>query len=181
MQHCSVVRSAGSNFCATYNFPCNFFGFRFVMFSQVMKKELTRNLIYNFFDGAKEANLYKIKSPRLHSQKVVIGIDIDDIGNLEDLLRVVFVDEECGNLKAVVESLKETLTKRRSQAFYRYIDLHSATNAVDEDISSISKWNIVKQLGKFERKETFSSDQINTNCLDLSLLRRIGTVTRWRI
>ena len=181
MQHCSVVRSAGSNFCATYNFLCNFFGFRFVMFSQVMKKELTRNLIYNFFDGAKEANLYKIKSPRLHSQKVVIGFDIDDIGNLEDLLRIVFIDEECGNLKAVMESLLETLTKRRSQTFYRHIDLHSATNAVDEDISSISKWNIVKQLSKFERKETFFSDQMNRNCLDLSLLRTIGTVARWRI
>ena len=27
------------------------------------------------------------------------GIDIDDIGNLEDLLRIVFIHEECGNLK----------------------------------------------------------------------------------
>ena len=32
-----------------------------MMFSQVMKKELTNNLIYNFVDGAKEVNLYKIK------------------------------------------------------------------------------------------------------------------------
>ena len=52
-----------------------------MMFSQVMKRELTRNLIYNFFDGAKEANLYKIKLPRLRSQKVVTCSDIDDIGN----------------------------------------------------------------------------------------------------
>ena len=27
------------------------------------------------------------------------GIDIDDIRNLEDLLRTVFIHEECGNLK----------------------------------------------------------------------------------
>ena len=30
------------------------------------------------------------------------GIDIDDIGNLEDLLRIVFIHEECGNLKVFV-------------------------------------------------------------------------------
>ena len=26
-------------------------------------------------------------------------IDIDDLGNLEDSPRLVFIDEECGNLK----------------------------------------------------------------------------------
>ena len=147
---CNVVRSAYLDFCATYNSPGNFFDFRFMMFPQVMKKELTHNLIYTFFDGAKEANLYKIKLPRLRPQKVVIGIDIDDIGNFDDLLRLVFIDEECGNLKAVVDSLLETLTKRKSQTFYRHIDLHSVTNAIGKVISSISKWNIVNQLGKHD-------------------------------
>ena len=90
-------------------------------FSQVMKKELTSNFIYSFVDGSKEANLYKIKSPRLCSQKVVIGIDIDNIGDLEDLLRVVFIDEECGNLKVVVHSTSSA-------------DFHSVKNAVDEGI-----------------------------------------------
>ena len=38
-----------------------------------------------------------------HSERVVIvegldGIDIDDIGNLEDLPRLAFIDEECENL-----------------------------------------------------------------------------------
>ena len=28
-------------------------------------------------------------------------VDIDDIGNLENLPRFVFIDEECGNLKVV--------------------------------------------------------------------------------
>ena len=31
------------------------------------------------------------------------GINIDDIGNLEDLLRIVFIHEECGNLKIFVD------------------------------------------------------------------------------
>ena len=30
-------------------------------------------------------------------------IDIDDIGNLEDLLRILFIHEECGNLKVSVD------------------------------------------------------------------------------
>ena len=30
------------------------------------------------------------------------GIDIDDIGNLEDLLRIAIVHEECWNLKVFV-------------------------------------------------------------------------------
>ena len=35
--------------------------------------------------------------------RIVDGIDIDDIGNLEDLLRMVFIHEECsGNLKILV-------------------------------------------------------------------------------
>ena len=54
-----------------------------------------------FFDGVKEANLYEIKSWRLRSQNVFIDIDIDDVRNLEDLLRVVLIDEEFGNLKVV--------------------------------------------------------------------------------
>ena len=44
------------------------------------------------------------------------GIDIDDIGNLDDLLRIVFIDEDVGIVKysLTVESLLEILTKRRS-------------------------------------------------------------------
>ena len=52
------------------------------------------NKIYNFFDKAKEANLYKIKSRWLRSQKLFIGIDIDDIENLEELLTVVLIISE---------------------------------------------------------------------------------------
>ena len=31
------------------------------------------------------------------------GTDIDDIGDLEDLLRIMFIHEECGNLKVFVD------------------------------------------------------------------------------
>ena len=31
------------------------------------------------------------------------GIDIDGIGNLKDLLRIVFNHEECGNFKVFVD------------------------------------------------------------------------------
>ena len=44
-----------------------------------------------------------------------------------------------------VESLLEILTKRRSQAFDKFIDVHSVTNFIGESISSISMWNIVNQ------------------------------------
>ena len=33
----------------------------------------------------------------------VDGIDIDRIGNLMDLSRLIFIDEECGNFKGVVD------------------------------------------------------------------------------
>ena len=60
------------------------------------------------------------------------SIDIDDIGNLEDLLRIVFIHEKCENLKVslTVESLLKILTKRRSQAFYKLINVHSVINVI---------------------------------------------------
>ena len=78
------------------------------------------------------------------SEKTVIvkeeldGIDRDDIGNLEGLLRIVFIHEECGNLKVslTAKSLMEILT-RRCQAFYKLIDVHSVINVVGESISSM--------------------------------------------
>ena len=40
--------------------------------------------------------------------KYLDGIDIDDIGNLEDLLRIAFIHEECGNLKVFVDGRELT-------------------------------------------------------------------------
>ena len=50
----------------------------------------------------------------------------------------------------MVESLLETLTKGRSQVFFKSIDLQFMTNAIGEGISAIRKWNIVNQLGKHD-------------------------------
>ena len=40
-------------------------------------------------------------------------IDIDDVGKLEDLLRAVFNDEACGNLKVVIDH--QELTRNINQ------------------------------------------------------------------
>ena len=41
-------------------------------------------------------------------KKELDSIDVDDIGNLEDLLRVVLIHEECGNFKVFVDSTELT-------------------------------------------------------------------------
>ena len=87
-------------------------------------------MIYNFFDRAQEANICQIKSQRLRSQKVV-GTEKVDIGNLEDLLRVLFINEECGNLKVVIEIL--TINQKKKS------DVLRGKCASGEGISSISE------------------------------------------
>ena len=49
-----------------------------------------------------------------------------------------------------VKSLLEILTNRRSQAFYKLVDVHSVTNVIGKSISSIRMWNIVNQEGKYD-------------------------------
>ena len=88
---------------------------------------------YKFFDRAKEANMYEIKSRRVlnvhkscYSWGKIWYIDIDDIGNLEDLLRLVFIDEECGmweSFKIVVdggELIGIIFQKRKSDFLQAY-------------------------------------------------------------
>ena len=50
----------------------------------------------------------------------------------------------------MVESLLEILTERRSQAFYKPVDVHSVRNAVGKRLSSTNIWNIGNQLGKYD-------------------------------
>ena len=52
--------------------------------------------------------MHKIKSWKLLWKAVIFdeeldGIDKDDIGNVEDLLRVVFIDAACVNSKVVTD------------------------------------------------------------------------------
>ena len=66
------------------------------------------------------------------------GIDIDDIGNLEDLLKCSSMkNEEILKYSSTVESFIEILVNRRSQALYKHIDVHSVANVIEESISSI--------------------------------------------
>ena len=65
-------------------------------------------------------------------------IDIDDIGNIEDSPRLVFIDEECGNLIVVHINQKKKLRRFT-------IAVHSARvfiNIVGESIYSVTMWNI---------------------------------------
>ena len=62
----------------------------------------------------------------------------------------MLINEECWNPKVVVdggELAKNVNQKKKPDVFYKPVDLHSVTNAIDESISSISTWNIVNQLG----------------------------------
>ena len=51
-------------------------------------------LIQIFFDRVQEANIYEIN---------IVGTEKVDIVNLDDLLRVVFIDEEYGSLRVVID------------------------------------------------------------------------------
>ena len=76
--------------------------------------------------------------------------DIDGIVNLEGSPRFAFINEECGNLKVVSddgELARDINQKKKSDVSQKPVDVHSVTN-VDEIISSITKYNIVNQLGK---------------------------------
>ena len=46
----------------------------------------------------------------------------------------MFIDEECGNLKVVVESFQEIITERRVQKFYQLIDVANAIDEIDLSI-----------------------------------------------
>ena len=72
----------------------------------------------------------------------VVGTEKDDIGNLEDLLGVVPIDEECGNLKVVIETISINQNKKSAVLRDKWASV--------EGISSINKWNIVNQLGKHD-------------------------------
>ena len=80
-------------------------------------------------------------------KKVVVGTDVDDIGNLENLSM-----KNLGILtqSLMVESLLEILTKKRREVFCKPIDFQSLANAVSEGISSISQKNIVNQIDKHD-------------------------------
>ena len=70
-----------------------------------------------------------------------------------------------------MESVLEISTKRRGETFYEPIDVNSVTDAIGESMSSISSWNIVNELDKYNsfcglvvnnlKGRQFFSDQMN--------------------
>ena len=82
--------------------------------------------------------MYEIKSRRLCSQKVVTGIKIDDTANLEDLLRVVFIDEECGNLKVLNDGgeLTRNINQKKKSDFLRCLYIYTLANDAGGSTSS---------------------------------------------
>ena len=89
-------------------------------------------------------------------------MDIDDIGNLEDSPRLVFIDEECGNLIVVNDSgeLTENISQKKADVLQQPINVYLVTNVAGESISSVSCGIfIVKQLGKYD----FSCDFLPPN------------------
>ena len=46
----------------------------------------------------------------------VEGVDIHGIGNLVDLPRLMFIDEECGNFKVVVDDGELTVNNNRKKS-----------------------------------------------------------------
>ena len=102
-----------------------------------------------------------LKKATLH--KKLNCIDIDDIGNLETLPRLVFINEECGNLIVVNDGGKctDNISQKKPDVIVRQysINVHSVTNVVCESISSVTYGIlIVKQLGN----HNFSCDLCTT-------------------
>ena len=101
-------------------------------------------------------NHVSIESKDNPSEKAVLveeeidGIDVDDSGNLEDLPRLVFVDEQCASIKAVVHSVELIISinkNEKQEVSQAYRCLLPDENAIYKSFSSIGMWNIVNHLG----------------------------------
>ena len=76
-------------------------------------------------------------------KNVIVKEELDDI-DVDDVVEIL-------KYSLMLKSFLEILTKRRSQTFYKRIDVHSVTNILGENISSISMWrNIVNQWSKYD-------------------------------
>ena len=96
-------------------------------------------------------NHVSIESKDNPSEKAVLveeeidGIDVDDSGNL-----LVFVDEKCANIKAVVHSAELIINinkNEKQEVSQAYRCLLPDENAIYKSFSSIGMWNIVNHLG----------------------------------
>ena len=97
--------------------------------------------------------MYETKLPRMLLQKVVIVeqvldvIDVDNIGKLEDLISVVFIDEKYRNLKVAIDG--KVLIRNINQK------KNSGMNQIGENIFSVFRFFCGSVSRKGARKETF--------------------------
>ena len=57
----------------------------------------------SFIHFPRKSSFYWRGKPSNKKEQEQDGIDIDGIGNLMDLPKLMFIDEECGNLKVVAD------------------------------------------------------------------------------
>ena len=48
--------------------------------------------------------MFWLKKTNLHKKNFIVEEELDDTGNLVDLPKTVFIDEQSGNLKVVVDN-----------------------------------------------------------------------------
>ena len=122
-------------------------------------------------------------------EKVVIDeeepdvIEIDGILNLQNPPKTVFIDQECWNLKVIVDGgeLIRNINKKKPDILQAY-KCPLCWHATGESIFSTSKWNILNQSGKDDFSCGQAADnfrggklfpkETNRSCLDLILGKR---------
>ena len=64
------------------------------------------------------------------------GIDIDDIGNLDDLLRIVFIHEECGVLKVFIDDgeLTRNINKKKKRGILKACRCPLCEKFIDQSV-----------------------------------------------
>ena len=110
-------------------------------------------------------------------------IDRHEIVNLEYLLRLVLIIEQCVNHKVVVDGgqLTRNINQKKKPDVLQACRCPLCDKAICESIFSIRIWNIVNQLGKYDfscgsvvsnlKEKQLFSDKMNRNRFDLILAR----------
>ena len=84
--------------------------------SRGLRSQILTCLIYLVLSSKKHGFLILNLQKKVIVEEEPDDIDVYDIGNLWDSPRLLFLNEECGNL--IVENLLEILNKRRNQTFH---------------------------------------------------------------
>ena len=101
-----------------------------------------------FFSFAfKVIHVFIEKEDNASNKVVIVEEELDCIGNLEDLPRVVFFNEGCWNIKVAVDvgEFTTNVNKKRKPDVVQTYRCPLSTYAIGENVSSISMQNIVNQ------------------------------------